>query len=334
MFEKRNVQRDLVALALFALVLFLSLSLLTYHRSDPSLSRRSGVLVYPATGEIQNMCGQAGAWAADLTLRLLGIGAYFLVISLAVVDGFFLLRRPIDQPMVRFTGWLVALAGLATLAAMVVTDLLPSLWGGPEIGPGGVIGAVGSGLLLMYFATAGAYILIISVLIAGMVMCTDYVLFRFGIACLGTTSRVFLRVTNADRRLKRKSPADEEIEEEDEGLSIRFLGRGAKSKAAEEEVELDKADDSLVEEQPEDESADEEDVAAPIQIRKKGRGGRRRLAPAVKIKKRPKRSEREEVIESLEAASQNDSLENYELPDIDLLLPSEDIRYEFQEKEI
>ena len=72
---------QLFALGLLAIVIFLSLAVVSYERSDPSPSNSAGALVYPARGEVGNLCGLVGAWTADLLLRFSGIGSYYLLIS-------------------------------------------------------------------------------------------------------------------------------------------------------------------------------------------------------------------------------------------------------------
>ena len=64
----------------------------------------------------------------------------------------------------------------------------------------------------------------------------------------------------------------------------------------------------------------EEVAPAPHLPRRSKR--KRRLASALRIKKPATPNEREVMIESLEAASQESSLENYQLPSVDLLLAS------------
>src|SRR5262249_25714623 len=49
---------------------------------------------------------------------------------------------------------------------------------------------------------------------------------------------------------------------------------------------------------------------------------------------RPRKSERDEVMEELDAASRTEETPQYELPSIDLLLPGEEISYEEHEKEV
>ena len=94
MFEDRDLKLDLAALALLAVVVFLGLALATYDPADPP-----GTQVYPAQQEVQNACGRLGALSAHGLLQLLGLGAYYLVASLAVVDLLLLMRREIDQPL-------------------------------------------------------------------------------------------------------------------------------------------------------------------------------------------------------------------------------------------
>ena len=112
----------------------------------------------------------------------LGIGAYYLAGSLAVLTFFLLRRREIDQPIIRTMGWAISVVGLTTLAALAIPNWTP----GPVVGAGGYIGAMGRSLLESHFAVAGAYIFALSVLLAGLLLSTDYFLFR---AAAVTTSR-------------------------------------------------------------------------------------------------------------------------------------------------
>ena len=258
MFEKRDIKRDLLALALFALVVFLTISLFSYHRSDPSPGNSSGALVYPGAAKTQNLCGPAGAWAADLLLRLIGVGTYYLIFSLAALDAILLIRCKINQHLVRLIGWLFSLVGFTAIAAMFLGKFFPSLWTGPEVGAGGVIGAVGSNLLLMHFAMAGAYILATSIMLAGLVMCTDYAVFRAGFVSLSGSSRILLSLWGAlhgGASAKKERTAVEE--EKDKGLSIRILGRPTHTPDV--ASEQDSEEEEYEEEEYEEEEYEEEE---------------------------------------------------------------------------
>src|SRR4029453_4249655 len=94
MAEKRNIRRDFVWLALLALVVFLGLALASYDRADPvpvplaplSLLHEPDILVHPPHFQVHNVCGVWGALAADSLLAWMGVGAYYFVLSLAVLD--------------------------------------------------------------------------------------------------------------------------------------------------------------------------------------------------------------------------------------------------------
>ena len=53
------------ALALWGMMLFLALALMTYHQTDPSASTAAG-------GPVANWMGRSGAWAADSALTIFG----------------------------------------------------------------------------------------------------------------------------------------------------------------------------------------------------------------------------------------------------------------------
>src|SRR5260370_71211 len=172
MLEKRSHKLDVVALALLALCVFLTLSLVTYNPADPP-----STLVYPQHAKIANACGRSGAVVAEFLLEGIGLGAYFLVASLAVLDAVLLARRQVSEPILRLAGWFVALIGVTTFFAISFRGASP----GPVIGPGGYLGATGLAVLEMNFAHTGALILTISLILAGLLLSTDYLLIRLSI---------------------------------------------------------------------------------------------------------------------------------------------------------
>src|SRR5262245_46256189 len=131
MLDSRSLRLDLAALVLLAASIFLGIALATYHPADSF-----DALVWPPAEQAHNSCGRAGAILADLLLRGIGVGAYYLVASLAALDCWLLARRTISDPIVRAIGWAASLVGISTLASMLVSSWSP----GPVIGPGGYLG--------------------------------------------------------------------------------------------------------------------------------------------------------------------------------------------------
>ena len=317
MLEERNLRLDVAALGLTALTVFFAAALWSYDPADPPSS-----LVYPPRSETQNLCGPVGAMAASLLLNALGVGAYYLLLTLGVLDAVLLTRRRVSQPVVRSVGWLISLVGLTTLVAMALPQLSP----GPVIGAGGYLGAAGRGLLEMHFASVGAYILAVSLVIGGLLLSTDYLLLKLSAWIFGVPARriagglgISLPKVTALRRAApqrtRRSDLDEATEEAEEdeparappSQAIRVVRRDAdRGREAADEAEDEGADD---------ESQESEAPPAPLRIRK------------------PARSRRDELIDQLEAAESDEPVD-YELPSVDLLAESEPFSFEVQERDV
>ncbi len=371
MFEDRDLKLDLCALALLALVIFLTAALLTYDPADRvgALVRpfdrlyRQDLQVYPTNEEVENACGWWGALTADLALSHLGIGAYYLAFSLAVLDLLLLTRREIDTLPLRLVGWLGSLLGLTSLVAL----LLPGWAAGPTVGPGGYLGVLGQGMLESHFAMIGAVILATSLLIGGLLLCTDYLLLRMTATAMCYTKASTVKSHHllkgvAKRHKRRRHDAAvsalpdndgetselevDEIEEEEaaqqdssDSLSVKVRGKPVGSRREQQEDEL--ADDQFEDEhefedvigEEEDEDLDdgELDEAEEEEAPSPPRGITSR--PHFRVKSKFDKREREEVMHTLDEASQGEAMD-YDLPDIDLLIEGDELCFDEQVKEV
>jgi S-DNA-T family DNA segregation ATPase FtsK/SpoIIIE len=323
MLESRSLKLDLLALALFVLSIFLGLALFTYDPSD-SLDG----LVYPPVEKTHNACGRSGALVADLMFQGLGIGAYYLLASMSVLDAWLLTRRPVPDRFLRGFGWLMSLVGLTTLASLSLTWWSP----GPVIGPGGYLGAAGRGFLEMHFASAGAYLLTLSVLVGGLLLCTEYTVPRLlGMLLLApgrTWRQIRLRLSRSDDPDKHKRVARTDLDDADDAeLTVKIRGKTTGgSRAPDDEDAHDGAD---ADPDADGEEGEDEESAAATSATTAAKP-----APAAPRLVRPRTSEREEVMTQLDAASRTDDTQDYVLPSIDLLLEGEEISYESHEKEV
>jgi len=309
MFEERNLKLDLLALGLLALTIFLAASLLSYSPSDPPSE-----LVFPEQTETLNVCGRSGAMVGKMLFSAIGIGAYYLLFSLAVLDAVLLTRRTVNDPLLRAGGWLLSLAGITALAAMA----LPSASPGPVIGSGGYLGAAGRGLLEMNFASVGAYILATSIVLGGLLLCTDYVLVRILAWTVGRPvtglGRGMIHVGGAymgrfalgrDETEQYKHEAEKKEQEAEDDMSITIAGRSAAG---------------------EDKQEDEKGPSKTTSTRKS-------LAGMLRIKK-PQKADCQMMIAELDAGSDNPAVADYELPNIEMLLEGESFQFEEHEKEV
>ena len=358
MFEERSLKLDLVAILLLALVVFLTVSLVTYHRDDEigELVRpfnqiyQQDLLVYPTSSTVNNACGWWGALVADVLLTCLGAGAYYLTFSLAIVDFILLARREVDTPFLRGVGWFASLFGVTTLAALLAPDWI----GGPMVGPGGYFGLLGQGILESHFAMVGAVILAISVCAGGLLLCTDYYLLRIAIGCLTharnstKTTGQLLKTVGANRQRAAaakggraaKAAAEESKDELDdfveedlapaEGLSVKVRGKAVAADSDDETEEFEEeafeSDEEMEYEEAEvaQDSAAEEPATAKSGVTS---------APHFRVKRKLGKSDREEIIHNLNEASLGDA-DDYELPSIDLLIEGDELCFDEQVIEV
>ncbi|MGW8258066.1 MAG: DNA translocase FtsK 4TM domain-containing protein, partial [Thermoguttaceae bacterium] len=311
MFEQRKVKFDLMALGMLALAIFLTAALFSFDPADPP-----NHLVFPNNHKIHNMCGHSGAIVSALLLRSIGVGAYYLIFSLVVLDAVLLMRRPISQPWLRGFGCVLSLLGLTSLASMAMPFFSP----GPVIGPGGYLGAACRGFLEMQFARVGAYIVAGSLLLGGLLLSTDYLLVHVFAWLLGKSTRLFgrgvLHVGTAyAQRLGRVRSDLDDPEEVDDRVAVRIRGRAnLDSKTKQTEGQKDARQKSN-DKQTVQHAA--ENQVSPIDVQAKH-------VP----------SSRQKVFEEIETEKESEKADDYELPAIDLLLSGESYCLEEQEKEV
>ncbi len=205
MLDNRNLKTDLLALVLLAGVIFLAAALVSFDPAD-----LPGASIFPQNSRPANACGYWGAFVSRGLIDAIGLGAYYLLLSLAAWDGALLVRRKLGQPWLRGGGWLISLAGVATLAAMA-GPRLPQV---PMIGPGGYLGALGKALLQTQFASLGAYIIASCMVVGGLLLATDYSLVRLLYWVVGKPTRGLgrgvLQVSTAyAQKVRRRSDLDD-----------------------------------------------------------------------------------------------------------------------------
>ena len=341
--RNRNLRLDLLALGLLALVVFLALSLLTYSPADPVIELASplnqlyhpDILVYPQNETVQNVCGHWGALVASMLFTGLGLGAYYLVVSLAILDVLLLMRREIDTPVVRAFGWCMSLIGLTTIASLAVPSWSP----GPVIGSGGYLGALGAGLLAMRFATIGALVLSTGLVMGGLLLATEYTL----VHVISTVLDLTMAGMASGRALlpvRRKTQAASDVGAGSD-LAVRIGGvvMDESDEEDEEEEDDEAADDEEEEEVAEEDSeaeatADEEADTKPEPTVRGGGKNAEAANTGPRVKNRPNKNERQQVMQSLDEASLPSETHDYQLPSLDLLTEADDVCFEAQNKEV
>ncbi|WP_263356929.1 DNA translocase FtsK [Acidicapsa ligni] len=141
----------LLGAVLVLLAALLTLSLVSYHASDPSLNSASGITGPHA---VRNWIGPTGAYLSDLLLQVLGLTAFGLPLWLGGLGLTWIRSRYNGAAWLRWTGVILTLAFFPA-----ILGLLPWHWHWLHILPiEGVTGRLIADLLIRYLNTQGAWI--------------------------------------------------------------------------------------------------------------------------------------------------------------------------------
>ncbi len=377
MTEQRKIRNDIVAIVLLTVIVFLVASLATYDPADAIASPVSALdqlvkadqLVYPLNAEVQNACGRLGAWTSGWLIQVLGFGAYYFVVGLIALEIALFQRHSVTSPWLKTIGWMLSLIGLTALGSI----LLPTWSGGPIISSGGYLGALGQGLLAMNFGSVGSIIIALSVSMIGLMMWTEYLVFKAGrfmfapafvaaskvlpfgilfgfLTWFNKSDETTFVPTDLEDGIEDELDDDDEFDEEP--ISIRFRRRDLKQPESEVDDDEEYEDEEFEEDGEEEsstipfvaasEAVDEdeeeyevEDYDDDEELEELAEPVQQVVpAPHFNVKRQAKpKSEREVVMDQLNEAALADASADYELPSLNLLVPGKEVSFEQQQKE-
>ncbi|MCH8878704.1 MAG: DNA translocase FtsK 4TM domain-containing protein [Planctomycetes bacterium] len=144
--------------------IFLATALLTFSSADWPNPH-----VYPHAEPVHNACGRAGAWLAFHTLRLIGAGAYPLLMFLGVGGMLRVTRGPFDLLWQRIAGVVV----LTTVASSTVNVLWPGATLNLPSGYAGALGQFFGRLLRENFQGFGTFLILVYCALAALLFTID-----------------------------------------------------------------------------------------------------------------------------------------------------------------
>jgi S-DNA-T family DNA segregation ATPase FtsK/SpoIIIE len=170
MIDARRIRTDILALALLAATAFVGASLFSYSPADPPTST-----VYPASKQVANFCGSAGALTAHFLRSFFGHASWMLVAAMLLLDARLFSHRECKDPGLRMIGGIC----LVVAASFALQIVLPNLQGSPIIGNGGYVGAWGRMVMSEHVSIGGSLIIITTLLAVGLLLSADLVILRF-----------------------------------------------------------------------------------------------------------------------------------------------------------
>jgi len=175
MIDYQRLKTDVLALGLFAVALFLGLSLYSYDAGDPP-----STLLFPPRVQPLNLCGPIGAILSSMLFNAFGLGAWFILFCVVLLDLWLFSRDRIRDPMLRILGMGAILVAICLLLQILTPRLPPS----PLIGSGGYLGAWGRVLLTENFSIVGSIVIVGTFLGVGLMLTTESLFFGLVGRCL------------------------------------------------------------------------------------------------------------------------------------------------------
>jgi S-DNA-T family DNA segregation ATPase FtsK/SpoIIIE len=187
------MRKEILGILFFFLLIFILVSLVSYHPQDPSLNNATG------GNHIENLFGLVGAYLADALIGLFGLGAFWVPLLLLFLSiQFFSGRPPLVFGVTIAGGLLLILTSGALLAFQQDHFVLF----GNRFSSGGWIGIHLNLGLVRYTNPAGSAIILALLWLIGFILMTGFSLLRFGEKCHAAMTKIADQVKTA--YLKRK----------------------------------------------------------------------------------------------------------------------------------
>jgi S-DNA-T family DNA segregation ATPase FtsK/SpoIIIE len=191
---------EFLGVVLFATALIWLIALVTSDPSDPTWFFNAG-----AAGPPANFIGRVGAFLAELVFQLFGYTAYLVPVLLGVAGWNLFWCRTIDAIYTKLVGAALLFACVSALLALALGNV------GLSNGAGGYLGVVLASLLSDSLNRTGSIIVILTLLIASLILATQFSFGRFFSAAVhaivGAWSRALGRIRDrfeAKRREKQR----------------------------------------------------------------------------------------------------------------------------------
>ncbi|HTZ39566.1 MAG TPA: DNA translocase FtsK 4TM domain-containing protein [Syntrophales bacterium] len=168
MAERKPLQgraREIAGVVLFALAVFLFLSVISYTPTDPSLSNYE-----TSTTKISNVGGIIGSYLADMLIRFLGLSAYWLPLFLLITS----VKLFLDSEFLFQPGWIGGFIGLIVTTSGLFAHaykLIPLI--DTPFAAGGFVGTLLSEYLNALFNPGGTFIFLLVGLIISLIVTVE-----------------------------------------------------------------------------------------------------------------------------------------------------------------
>ncbi|MGA1841240.1 MAG: DNA translocase FtsK [bacterium] len=166
-----RVFQEIVGLFFLALTLFLVLSLISYSKTDPCLNVACGGNA-AALRNVSNYAGPLGAIVSDILIRFLGITSFFIPVITLFIGLHIMFMKPLQRKWAASFGFIAFLFATPPLISLLFPHDEFTIFGLTLASSGWVGKSIAQDLFVRYMGLMGAYLVLITIWIAGVMMIT------------------------------------------------------------------------------------------------------------------------------------------------------------------
>ena len=163
--SRKSRLKEIVVVSLTLFAVFLAISFLSYHPTDPSLNS-----VGTEKGAL-NWGGVVGSYFADAGYQLLGLTCFLLPLICLAMVAYIIFKPNLASRIGKVAGFVILIIAVAALLELVVGYLNIE---GQKIAAGGLLGTVVGSLLVKYLNIAGAYLFILASVLISLILTTSF----------------------------------------------------------------------------------------------------------------------------------------------------------------
>ena len=183
------MKKELYGILLFFSIVLTSVSLFSYHASDPCVANN----FFNIPDNIHNAFGLLGAHFAGLFIFLFGMGAFWIPLILGLISVWLLKGRSVKIILLTFLGGLFLMVCTGGILFLFKDDY-PVL--GTSISSGGIIGISFTSFLLKYANTTGCIIVLLFFFSTGFIFATGISIISLGKFLRKKTIELFKHITD------------------------------------------------------------------------------------------------------------------------------------------
>jgi DNA segregation ATPase FtsK/SpoIIIE, S-DNA-T family len=183
------MKKELYGILLFFSIVLTSVSLFSYHASDPCVANN----FFNIPDNIHNAFGLLGAHLAGFFIFLFGMGAFWIPLILCLISVWLLKGRSVKIILLTLLGGLFLMICTGGIL-FLFKDYYPVL--GTSISSGGIIGISFTSFLLKYANTTGCIIVLLFFFSTGFIFVTGISIISLGIFLRKKTIELLRRITD------------------------------------------------------------------------------------------------------------------------------------------